>query len=1006
MSEEILKALMQLFAIIALQDNEEVDSERSYVLSFLQSTVQPKDVDEYINLFDANIEESQKRAAKRANKRLTSMTDSVRILKICKRINKTLDYLQKIISIIRLLEMVSSQKMGKQQMEIIHTVSDVFNIKSEEFELLIALISPDKEIDSNDASVLYINNVSDSRSNHIFSRGLIGNIVILNIKSANLYIARYSGTNELLMNGLPMAKEQCHIITPGSTIKPPTGKPIYFFDIYEGFNADSNKTKISFVADNISYKFNKDVWGLQNMSIVEQQNTLIAIMGASGSGKSTLLNLLSGNIKPNSGSIKINGFDLHEDKDELEGVIGLIPQDDLLIESLTVYENLYYNSLFCFANKSQEWIIKSIDKTLKSLDLYNIKDLQVGSPLNKLISGGQRKRLNIALELIREPSILFVDEPTSGLSSKDSENVMDLLREISLKGKLVFVVIHQPSSDVYKIFDKVIMLDEGGYMIQNGNPVDIISYFKKQDGQASYDNAQCPSCGNINAEQIFSIVHSEIVDEYGKYNNKRRKSPKNWYDSYNKVKEVNDFDTEKTTLPINTGLPSKIKQTWVYFQRDFKSKLRSKLYLVIALLEAPLLALILTTIIRYIPTGNEYVFRLNENLPQYIFMSIIVAMFMGLTISAEEIFKDRKILKREAFLNLSKTSYLFAKIAILLLISSIQALLFVAVGNFVFGIYGMFFSYWLTFFSIAFFSNILGLIISSSFNEVVTIYIIIPLLIIPQMILGGAMFSFDKMNKDIVRVDKVPFIADLMAAKWAYEGLMVYQFTNNKFEKYFYQLEKNESSADFHQVYYVPELSKYLKKAENLHKNDKLSHAYKNSAQLLINEYNTQLIKYPNIANSTLDITSIKDIDNKYFAEYKLLITKLEKIYAHEFYMAHNGLSRKVDNYLSKQKDKYYALRNKYHNEAINDIVTQFYEKNKILNYNNHLIQHVDAIFADPVVESSFDFSAHLFAPRKHFMGKYYETFSFNMSIIWIMNFLMFFILRFDILRKIINFKK
>ncbi len=98
---------------------------------------------------------------------------------------------------------------------------------------------------------------------------------------------------------------------------------------------------------------------------------------------------------------------------------------------------------------------------------------------NKLISGGQRKRLNIALELIREPSVLFVDEPTSGLSSRDSENMMDLLRELALKGKLVFVVIHQPSSEIYKMFDKIIFLDIGGYMIYYGNPVEAVMYFKK-----------------------------------------------------------------------------------------------------------------------------------------------------------------------------------------------------------------------------------------------------------------------------------------------------------------------------------------------------------------------------------------------------------------------------------------------------------------------------------------------------------------------------------------------
>jgi len=1005
MSKEILKALMQLFAIIAFQDIEEIDDARRYVLNFLSKQVQPRDVDEYIKLFDTRIEKSRNRYKKKANKELTSMTDSVHILKICKRINKTLDYYQKLIATIRLLEMVSTQNLGKVQMEIIRTISDVFNINNSEYEQLSELTNPIVQINNCNTNVLCISSEDLDKCNHIFSDNIDGRIVFLYFESTNLFIVRYDGNQELRMNCLPMAKEICHVFSPGSTIKSPTGKPIYFSDIYESFNSHKNTTKISFTADNISYKFENGNYGIQNMSIREQQNTLIAIMGASGAGKTTLLNVLSGNNKPNTGSIKINGFDLHKDKQKLKGVIGYIPQDDLLIENLTVYENLYYNSLLCFSNKNKKWITDKVIDTLRSLGLYNIKDLQVGSPLNNLISGGQRKRLNIALELIREPSILFIDEPTSGLASRDSENVMDLLREISLKGKLIFVVIHQPSSDIYRIFDKIIMLDDGGYLIQNGNPVDIISYFKQKDGQASHDNAQCSSCGNVNPEQIFNIIHSEIVDEFGNYSKKRKKSPKDWSDFYTKDLDLAEIEVENNAPLQTLGIPSKIKQAWVYFMRDIKSKSRNKAYTIIALLGAPLLAIILTTIIRYTPSGSVYIFRLNENLPQYIFMSIIVSMFIGSTLSAEEIFKDRKILKREAFLNLSKSSYLLAKIVVLLIISAIQALLFVVVGNYIFGIYGLMFIYWLTFLSISFFSNILGLVISSSFNQIVTIYIIIPILIIPQMILGGAMFSFDKMNKDIVRVDKVPLIAEVMATKWAYEALMVYQYKNNKFEKHFYKLEKNESRADFYQVYYVPELQKYLDKSIKLYTSKTKNTTYNNAIELLINEYNTQVLKNPSLHSKEIANTTIDNIEPIFFTEYKSFIDKLESIYAHDFYMAHTALSRDLEYYLKTQKDKYYSLRNKYHNEAVGDIVTQFYEKHKIININNHLIQHVDAIYHDPIVESYFDFSSHLFAPKKHFMGKYYETFSFNISIIWLMNILMLFLLRFDLLRRLLNLK-
>ena len=161
-----------------------------------------------------------------------------------------------------------------------------------------------------------------------------------------------------------------------------------------------------------------------------------------------------------------------KDRKKTEGLIGYVPQDDLLMENLTVSQNLFYNSKLVFGDWSDEKIQAKAEQLLQSMGLYEAKDLKVGDALANIISGGQRKRLNIALELIREPGVLFVDEPTSGLSSRDSENVMDLLKQLSISGKLVFVVIHQPSSDIFKMFDKLLILDIGGYPIYFGNPSD------------------------------------------------------------------------------------------------------------------------------------------------------------------------------------------------------------------------------------------------------------------------------------------------------------------------------------------------------------------------------------------------------------------------------------------------------------------------------------------------------------------------------------------------------
>ncbi|MCK4746450.1 MAG: ABC transporter permease, partial [Bacteroidales bacterium] len=350
--------------------------------------------------------------------------------------------------------------------------------------------------------------------------------------------------------------------------------------------------------------------------------------------------------------------------------------------------------------------------------------------LNKVISGGQRKRVNIGLELIREPSVLFVDEPTSGLSSVDSEMVMNLLREQVYKGKLVIVNIHQPSSNLYKMFDSIIFLDKGGYQIYYGNPSEAVVYFKTKTNHANAKEDQCVRCGNVDPDQVLQIIEAKIVNEHGKLSRTRKVSPREWFNYYKSDRDQKaDEEIVSGDLPENYySIPGLFKQLKIFFMRDILSKLTNRQYILISLLEAPVLAVILGYFTKYFSGTQDnpgaYVFRNNENLPAYLLMSVIVFLFLGLTISSEEIIKDRKILQRESFLNLSRLSYLNSKILILFSISAIQTIAYVLIGNLIFEIKGMTFSYWLILFTTSCSANLLGLNISSGLNSVITIYIL------------------------------------------------------------------------------------------------------------------------------------------------------------------------------------------------------------------------------------------------------------------------------------------
>ncbi len=523
-----------------------------------------------------------------------------------------------------------------------------------------------------------------------------------------------------------------------------------------------------------------------------------------------LLHVLNGTEKPSSGKVLINGIDIHRDPKKIEGVIGFVPQDDLLIEDLTVYQNLYFAAKLCFSHLSEKAVHKLVMRTLEDLGLMETRDLKVGSPLRKTISGGQRKRLNIGLELLREPAVLFCDEPTSGLSSRDSENIIDLLKELSLKGKLVFTVIHQPSSDIFKMFDKLVILDTGGYQIYYGNPVDAVSYFKQNINLINSEEGECTHCGNVNPEQIFNIIETKVINEFGNFTMERKFSPEQWNQIYQQRSKSPIVERSKEEPHSTLSIPKWLKQTRLFSARDLLSKLSNQQYMVINLLEAPLLAFILAFIVRYYnvddPFRVGYVFSKNLNMPAYLFMSVIVALFMGLTVSAEEIIRDRKILKREAFLHLSRSSYIISKIGILFMISAIQTAMFVTIGNLILGIQGMFFTHWAILFTASCFANLLGLNISSAFNSAVTIYILIPVLLIPQLILSGVVVKFDKLNPVIGNEATVPFVGDIMASRWAFEASMVAQYKDNRFERQFYPMDKVMAESDFKKIYHIPAL--------------------------------------------------------------------------------------------------------------------------------------------------------------------------------------------------------
>jgi len=1014
MSERILRALMQMFAIIAKVDGVN-NTGRAIVQSFLKQQLSQEQVDTYLRIFDEYLEAHHQVSKKKDGTAKRTSLNSVKVLKICTQINQELEQPQKVIVLIRLLEFIySSNEISEQEYEFVITVADTFNIPTEEFTQLKHFVEDKIEVIPDSTDVLVINNKPggyNNASKHILCETLPDDVRVLQINSVGMYALRIYGNIELQLNGQGISKERVHILTPGSSLRSSKVKPIYYSDIIGRFLADSSKAKISFEAKNIEYKFKGGKLGLRGINMSEESGKLIGIMGGSGAGKSTLLNVLNGMEVPSAGGVFINGKNVHTDKDSVDGVIGHVTQDDLLIEELTVFQNLFYNAKLCFGNLTDEQITDKCRALLADLGLSETRDLKVGSPLEKTISGGQRKRLNIALELIREPSVLYVDEPTSGLSSRDSENIMDLLKELALKGKLIFVVIHQPSSDIFKMFDKLMILDVGGFPIYYGNPVDAVSYFKRLVNHVNAEESECWNCGNVNPEQIFNIIESKVLDEYGNLTHNRKTSPSEWNVHYKELieKHISQNDHQGEIPEAIFKIPNKIKQFFVFIKRDVLSKLTNTQYLMINFLEAPLLAFILAYLVRYfntdVDTTRGYIYRENENMPAYMFMAVVVALFIGLTVSAEEIIRDRKIRKRESFLNLSKSSYLWSKIIIMFVLSAIQTLTFVIVGNFVLGVKGMYLDYWMVLFTTSCFANMLGLNISSAFNSAVTIYILIPFLIIPQLLLAGVVVKFDKLNPTLAEQGGVPMAGEIMASRWAFEALAVNQFKENKYERYFYRYDKSMSVAQYKKIYWKQKMEAKLTKIANELSAGKSLSELKSHIDLVRNEIVKETTSNKKVKCSVKadDITTTTY--NK--GTEAALRSYLEKV--NDYYNKVEIKARRDADSITASliktpadKEKFLAVQDEYENESLNQLLKNSnHMGERCLEKDGRLIQQIDPVFQDPT-ESKFG-RAHFFAPRKNFLGTLYPTYWFNICVIWLMSISLMITLYFDVFKKTLD---
>lgn len=542
-------------------------------------------------------------------------------------------------------------------------------------------------------------------------------------------------------------------------------------------------------AECLTYLFPDRSVGVDEVAFEAERGDLICILGSSGSGKSTLLSILTGATQPTRGSVRIDGTELHRNA-RLQSRIGFVPQDDLLFENLTVGENLEYSARLRMPAESPDHVERMVRKSLREVGLRERRHVRAGGPLDKTLSGGERKRLNIGLELLGDYEILLLDEPTSGLSSGDALKVVEVLKNRALDGGIIFAVAHQPSAKLLDLFDKVLLLDRGGKVAFFGDVAAAFRYFHEHE----HDEVLATPGGSptLDADFLFQALERASLRIDGTPDQTRRHPPIYWQERFAKYRDNNVLGRLYHARPpqwTDDGSPpmpkvaARIGQFITLLRRESLNKWRNGFNLLVSLGSAIGLALIVAFACRESADGNYELAR-NRAFGNFLFLTTVVALFLSLSASVTEIVKDRAIRLRERLLGIPHLLYLLSKLLPLLLIFLVQIALYQATAFAVLGVRELWLPYWAVLGVTGFAGLAIGLFFSAlpSMTDKAA-SALIPILLVPQIILSGAQpFPFERMAHihwpGVRPVDpreaasSPPWAAELMPSRWSYEALV------------------------------------------------------------------------------------------------------------------------------------------------------------------------------------------------------------------------------------------
>lgn len=539
----------------------------------------------------------------------------------------------------------------------------------------------------------------DIHLNHIGVSKIHAGIVCKNDK---YYIVDNGSTNGVWLNGNKidgkcLLHEKDVILITNSKLIFSTNK-ISYCTFNHGIRVD---------ASNIVKKVDKGRKTIcDNVSLNIEACELVAIVGGSGAGKSTVMNCISGYSKPTLGEVRVNGVDLYSNFESMKDIIGYVPQQDIVFENLTVFDMLSYTAKLRLPKdighqERKDIILKVID----TVELTAHKDTVI-----KRLSGGQRKRASIAVELISDPNLFFLDEPASGLDPGTERNLMRTLKGMTVKGKTVIFVTHSTLN--LRMCDKIVFMGSGGKLC---------------------------FCGSYDAALRFFGV-DDLVDVYNLMTENSDYWQKKYADSTN-VTPVAASGISKSQKKIHKH--GWLHQMSVLAKRHLHILLNDKVRLMMILLQAPLLAVLIS----FVADGEQ--FKQYEMTKSLLFALSCSAFWIGILNSIQEICKERVILKREYMTGLRLGAYIVSKLFVMGIVCAVQAVLLTGVFSLMIGmpdegvITQPFAELLLITFLTALSASAVGIFVSSLFKNADRAMTVAPILLMPQLLFSGLIFKLE-----------------------------------------------------------------------------------------------------------------------------------------------------------------------------------------------------------------------------------------------------------------------